>query len=125
MTKEKKTKNSAASKVTKITSAKTGAAANSNGKGANIIVLKELMDITYAEKLLAEMTKYINSASGNIVFDASEVTRLTTPCVQVILSASKEAQHNGLKIVFDKVSEAFEKTFNDLGLQNELTTMKG
>ncbi len=112
-------------KIKKSTNKKPVKVAAKSVQKSNIIKLKELMDISYAEKFHNEMLSYINSASGDLFFDASDVSRITTPCVQIIIAAEKEASENNIKIIFSEVSQAFEKSFSDLGLTENLSKLKG
>ncbi|MDX1949192.1 MAG: STAS domain-containing protein [Rickettsiales bacterium] len=114
-----------AKKINKVSKKTPSKQVVSKPKKSNVIKLKELMDISYAEKFYSEMQSHISSAENNIFFDASDVTRITTPCVQIIISADKEAKENNIQIIFNEISEAFEKAFADLGLQENLNNLRG
>jgi anti-anti-sigma regulatory factor len=50
------------------------------------------------------------------VIDASAVDRLSTPCVQILLSAVQHMEQHGISFVIRSPSDAFVTAFDDLGL---------
>ena len=64
-------------------------------------------------------------ASGSITFDASKVDRITTPGVQILLSATKTAKENGGKASVLEPSESFKTIISDLGFSNQLNEWIG
>jgi len=51
-----------------------------------------------------------------VVIDASAVERISTPCIQVLLSAVKTMDEKGLEFSLFSPTEVFVDAFNDLGL---------
>jgi hypothetical protein len=44
------------------------------------------------------------------------VDRLSTPCVQILLSAAQHMEQNGISFVIKSPSDSFVTAFDDLGL---------
>ena len=83
--------------------------------------LKEILDISYAEKLKAEvMQSFEKFAEKGLTLDASSVNRVTTPCVQVILAVAQSCSMASVNFKIISPSEAFARAFDDLGLTNQL-----
>lgn len=51
-----------------------------------------------------------------VAIDAADVERMSTACIQVLLSAGKTYQDQGTDFVLSRPSDAFIADFNDLGL---------
>lgn len=51
-----------------------------------------------------------------VVIDASRVDRMSTPCIQVLLSAAKTMTENDQAFALRQPSEEFVTAFNELGL---------
>jgi anti-anti-sigma factor len=64
------------------------------------------------QELLTELKKNLHD---HIILDAKNVERISTPGVQVILSAVHTFLQNQKKIFIQDMSHEFERTFNDLG----------
>jgi chemotaxis protein CheX len=62
------------------------------------------------EKLLA-------LKGSDIVIDASAVERVGTLCVQVLMAGAKTWEEDHLSFTFSKVSDAFEKTTQLIGVE--------
>jgi anti-anti-sigma regulatory factor len=60
-------------------------------------------------------------AKQTFVIDASEVSRITTPCVQIIISLFKMFSEVGIVIKIINPSNVFKSSFQDLGLESFLT----
>ncbi|WP_298723103.1 STAS domain-containing protein [uncultured Ferrovibrio sp.] len=73
------------------------------------------MDLRAAEPLLHSFHE-IMAQGGKVVIDASAVDRLSTPCVQILLSAAQHMEQNGISFVIKSPSDSFVTAFDDLGL---------
>ncbi|HCR86506.1 MAG TPA: hypothetical protein DIV86_07510 [Alphaproteobacteria bacterium] len=84
------------------------------------LILKEILDISYSEKLLNELLDFIIKSGGKVNIDASQVNRITTPCVQVILSMFLKCYQESVDLKIISASDNFRAAFVDLGLEDEL-----
>jgi chemotaxis protein CheX len=82
---------------------------------ATQIALAASMDLRAAEPLLHSFHEIL-AQGGRVVIDASVVERLSTPCVQILLSAAKHMEEHGIPFVVKSPSDAFVSAFDDLGL---------
>ena len=73
------------------------------------------MDLRAADPLLHSFHE-IMGQGGRVVIDASAVDRLSTPCVQILLSAVQHMEQHGMSFVIKSPSDAFVTAFDDLGL---------
>ncbi|HLT77053.1 MAG TPA: STAS domain-containing protein [Ferrovibrio sp.] len=73
------------------------------------------MDLRAAEPLLHTFHEALGH-NGKIVIDASAVDRLSTPCVQILLSAAQHMEQHNIPFVIRSPSDAFVTAFDDLGL---------
>lgn len=73
------------------------------------------MDLRAAEPLLHSFHE-IMTQGGKVVIDASAVDRLSTPCVQILLSAVQHMEQHGIPFIVKAPSDAFVTAFDDLGL---------
>lgn len=73
------------------------------------------MDLRAAEPLLHSLHEMM-AQGGKVVIDASPVERLSTPCVQILLSAAQHMEQHGIPFVVKSPSDAFVTAFDDLGL---------
>ncbi|MFN4312373.1 MAG: STAS domain-containing protein [Ferrovibrio sp.] len=73
------------------------------------------MDLRTAEPLLHSFHE-IMASGGKVVIDASAVERLSTPCVQILLSAVQHMEQHGIPFIVKSPSDAFVSAFDDLGL---------
>ena len=55
------------------------------------------------------------ASSGDLMLDASEVACLSTPCVQLLLAASRAAEKEGHLMKVVNPSDEFSNFVNDLG----------
>ena len=75
--------------------------------------LVPVLDLNEASVLHGQLT---NLRGEDVKIDASEVERVGVQCVQVILAAAKTWEADKKNFVFEKVSEAFEKTMQLIGI---------
>jgi chemotaxis protein CheX len=83
--------------------------------------LNDVLDISYAEKLKTVTMEFLEkSAQKGVVLDASTVGRITTPCIQVILSVAKSCSMMNVNFKIKNPSDIFQKAFIDIGLAKQL-----
>jgi anti-anti-sigma regulatory factor len=102
--------------------------ADSAVKSANaanfVYPLNEVMDISYASNFHGDMTKIFSKKFSAFVFDASKIQRLTTPCIQIIISVAKTCVDKNIEFSINNPSDLTQKVFNDLGLTSQLLNNK-
>lgn len=54
--------------------------------------------------------------SSTIIIDASAVSKITTPAIQVLISLSKFCKENKIDLILEGTQAHFEAAFKDLGL---------
>jgi chemotaxis protein CheX len=82
-------------------------------KGEKTISLAAVLDLNEASALRG---KLMGLRGGNVVVDASGVERVGALCVQVIMAAAKTWDEDKLSFTFSKVSDAFQKTLQLIGV---------
>lgn len=85
-----------------------------------IFSLGQSMDIGHVERMFLEIRKYVADTKLKRIIDASEVERITTPCIQVLISTSNISEAEGVEFSVLNPSEAFCLAMQDLGLSKEL-----
>lgn len=105
--------------VAKVTPPKS--LARNKVSSALVYNLKEVMDIAFASDFQSELSQIFSKKVVQISIDSSRVQRLTTPCVQVLISAAKTCEGKGVKFILSNPSEVVQKVFNDLGLSGQLS----
>lgn len=105
----------------KKTATKKAAAKKPATKKPSVFVLPAIADITYTEDFFKEMNALIDKDPQEIRLDGSEVTRITTPTIQVMLATAQSITASKGEFIIGKPSEVMVDAFNDLGLDKELT----
>ncbi|MEF0941995.1 STAS domain-containing protein [Rhizobium sp. BR 362] len=82
-------------------------------KGEKTISLAAVLDLNEASTLRG---KLVGLRGSNLVIDASGVERIGALCVQVIMAAAKTWDEDKLSFTFSKVSDAFQKTMQLIGV---------
>jgi chemotaxis protein CheX len=82
-------------------------------KGEKSISLAAVLDLNEASTL---RTRLLALRGSNVVIDASGVERVGALCVQVIMAAAKTWNEDKLSFTFSKVSDAFQKTMQLIGV---------
>jgi chemotaxis protein CheX len=82
-------------------------------KGEKTISLAAVLDLNEAAALRG---KLMGLRGSNVVVDASGVERVGALCVQVIMAAAKTWDEDKLSFTFSKVSDAFQKTMQLIGV---------
>jgi anti-anti-sigma regulatory factor len=80
------------------------------------IHLPAYLDLTAAEGLHAEILQK-SAGGGPVVLDAGAVEVLTSPCVQVLVSADNTLSGDGRDLRVRELTDAFRSALVDLGLQ--------
>ena len=91
---------------------------SSNGETARID-LPEILDLSAAESLKAALSAALSDGKP-FTLDAERVERLSTPCLQVLLSAERAMKEADIPFSLANPSDAFIDTFNDLGVFSHL-----
>lgn len=81
--------------------------------------LPSMLDLTAASGLRAALGPLLKQRL--IQIDASQVERMSTPCVQVLLSAAGSADAAKAQFRIVEASEAFRSAISELGLQSEFS----
>lgn len=83
--------------------------------------LPSVLDISYAPSLHENLKEFLH-LSNDICLEASGVSRITTPCIQVLIAFYDELKSKGVEVRILNPSENFCKIMVDLGLgQHEIT----
>ncbi|MEZ2132258.1 MULTISPECIES: STAS domain-containing protein [unclassified Sinorhizobium] len=82
-------------------------------KGEKTLSLAAVLDLNEASALRG---KLVSMRGSNLKIDASGVERMGTLCVQVLMSAAKTWDEDKLSFTFSKVSDAFQKTMQLIGV---------
>ncbi|MBN66240.1 MAG: hypothetical protein CMM94_01560 [Rickettsiales bacterium] len=85
------------------------------------MMLPAVMDITSAEALLDEYRETLSGELSHIELDGSQIERLTTPGIQLILAMQKQMQDRGNNIKLLNVSESAIRAMEDCGLAHLVT----
>ena len=88
------------------------------------IKLAPRLDLNAAEALHSEILSEREGVS-TLVIDASEVSLIDTPAVQVLLAAEKDQAARGGELALRAPSPAFEEAMHLLGLESQLETWRG
>lgn len=95
---------------------------NLNSTNDSCFKLPSVLDINYAPEFYDHLKEFLHLDS-EICLEASSVSRITTPCVQIIISFFEELKSNGKNLKIINPSDDFCRIMADLGLgQHELTT---
>lgn len=108
------------SKSTKKPAAKKSAKSSAKKSAAKAEQLPASLDIVSAGEFYTSMKEAVKSKPKTLVLDAGAVERITTPCIQILLSASLTQEDNGGGLAIENPSETMEKAFADLGLSEQL-----
>lgn len=82
-------------------------------KGEKTLSLAAVLDLNEASALRG---KLVSMRGSNLKIDASGVERIGTLCVQVLMAAAKTWDEDKLSFTFSKVSDAFQKTMQLIGV---------
>lgn len=79
---------------------------------AATLTLPSILDIRAAESL---RTQLLAVRGQDVVLDASNVERLGSLCLQVLISAQQTWAREGLTVAIDQTSESFANQWNMFG----------
>ncbi|ACM25445.1 STAS domain-containing protein [Agrobacterium sp. SHOUNA12C] len=82
-------------------------------KGEKTVSLAAVLDLNEASALRG---KLMGLRGSNVAIDASSVERIGALCIQVIMAAAKTWDEDKLSFTFSKVSDAFQKTLQMIGI---------
>jgi len=82
------------------------------------LMLPASMDLAMAEELSESLKKVLKKKSKTFRLNFSDVLRLTTPCVQVLLAFSVQMEAAGRSLKAECISEEITAVFYDLGLKS-------
>ncbi|TCL75587.1 STAS domain-containing protein [Rhizobium sp. BK251] len=82
-------------------------------KGEKTLNLAAVLDLNEASALRG---KLVSMRGSNLTIDASGVERVGTLCAQVLMAAARTWEDDKLSFKFSKVSDAFEKTMQLIGV---------
>lgn len=88
-------------------------------EGGRRLGLPAVLDLLAAESL-REVIRESLVLGGRLDIDASQVERMSTPCIQVLMAAGRALKEGGITFSIDRPSDAFINGFYDLGLGSEL-----
>lgn len=81
-----------------------------------MLILPPISDLTYAAELKGHLQAAVAAGEG-LEIDASEVQRISTPCVQVLVAGARAfAEAGGPGLRFARASAAFSDTVTGLAL---------
>lgn len=78
-------------------------------------VLESMLDIVSAEKLYRDIASIVDE-SESVCIDASRVSKISTPAIQILLSLDTFMESCAKSLELQSPSEAFLSAFQDLGL---------
>lgn len=88
-------------------------------KAPRLLELPAILDLS-AARTLKELLQNALPGEGDLVVDASSVQRLTTPCLQVLVSAARLSETGGPALRLRNVPAAFAEMVSMLGLSPAL-----
>ncbi len=86
-----------------------------SGESGRRLVLASVLDILVA----AELREYLRESvivGGRLEIDAGAVERMSTPCIQVLVAATRALAEKGIEFVILRPTEAFMGALFELGL---------
>lgn len=89
-------------------------------KKQKVFKLPAVLDIAFASKFVDQLGDVISRSSEEVVVDGSEVDRLTTPCVQILLCADAKLSIENGSLFVKSPSDVMVQVFTDLGLLDQL-----
>lgn len=80
-------------------------------------ILPDVLSLGAAELLRENFVQRLVVGS-DLTIDASQVDAITTPCMQVIISAGNSFEEAGCQVTIEDPSPAFIQAFSDLGFND-------
>lgn len=85
-----------------------------------VIALPAALDTAAAATLRDTLISAVEEGTGSVVLEAEAVTRIGTPCVQVLLSAGRTLEEGGRRLALRNTAAPLKRAFADMGLANHL-----
>jgi len=104
-------------------SKKTKAESQETDQNADAFALPTVVDISTAVQLHEDLKTHVAALSGDLVIDAEQVDRFTTPAVQLIIATCETAKAADHGCTIHNPSEAVQQSFSELGLSDRLQAM--
>jgi len=79
----------------------------------------ELPETSASERAGALTDTLLQMRGQNLAIDASNVVRIDTPCLQVLMASAKQWGEDGVNLKLEAPSDAFESSIGLLGLTIE------
>ena len=90
-----------------------------NAEDPTKIRLSSILNLTMAQPLHEQLLTALET-DDQLIVDGTDVELMTTPCLQVLLSAGQACEGSGQPFSIANPSEAIIIAFNDLGLTTYL-----
>ncbi len=84
-----------------------------------ILKLLPILDMAAADEFLESLKSCI-SQNKNLTLDSSNVERVSTPCIQVLLAAAFKVEKAGGQFSILNVTPVFERGMKELGVSDYL-----
>jgi len=84
-----------------------------------VIKLWPILDMSAADDLLESLKQSI-PVHKQLILDAGDVERVSTPCIQVLLSAAAKIEQAGGTFSIENITPNFERSMQELGLSDYL-----
>ena len=91
---------------------------DSQGASAREVKLPRELDLLAAESLKETLLAELDEGDG-LLLDASDVERVSTPCVEVLVSAYKTCADSGQSFHISNSSQVLVDAFEALGLDEQ------
>lgn len=91
--------------------------------GDVVVSLHSILDMAAAEGLLTCLRESV-SKNKNVILDASNIERVSTPCMQIILATAKKVETNGHIFGLLNPSVALERGMRELGMMDYLNNWR-
>ncbi len=87
------------------------------------LTLKPVMDLTEAENLRLTFLDCL-AKEKNLKIVAGEVERITTPCLQILLSLKNRAELDHIDLSIIDMPDSFKTALYDIGLEEYLAPVE-
>ncbi|MDV7338689.1 STAS domain-containing protein [Terasakiella sp. A23] len=88
-----------------------------------VLKLQPILDMAVADDFL-ESLKSCLSKHKNLTLDSSDVERVSTPCIQVLLAAGFKVEKAGGRFSIENVTSVFERGMTELGVSDCLNNWR-
>lgn len=92
-------------------------------KKASPVAMQGSFDISSATEFKETLEKSIKS-SPELIIEAGKLEKITTPCIQLLLSASQSVMKKKGKLILQDPSKEMEKAFTDIGFIDQFNEWK-